>query len=62
MTDGVGSWRASFLASAGSMTTCASIDPSLRRILAQARAFASMPCVLPLLHLQTRAVPRRPFG
>ena len=37
------------------------IDPSLRRILAQARAFASMPCVVPL-PLQTRAVPRHPFG
>ena len=37
------------------------IDPSLRRILAQARAFASMPCVLPL-PLQTQAVPRLPFG
>jgi hypothetical protein len=24
------------------------IDPSLRRILAQARAFAAMPCILPL--------------
>jgi hypothetical protein len=37
------------------------IDPSLRRILAQARAFATMPCVLPL-PLQTQAVPRQPFG
>ena len=36
------------------------IDPSLRRILGQARAFASMPCVLPL-PLQTQVVPRHPF-
>ena len=36
------------------------IDPSLRRILAQARAFATMPCVLPL-PLQTQ-VARHPFG
>ena len=37
------------------------IDPSLRRILAQAHAFATMPCVLPL-PLQTQVVPRHPFG
>jgi hypothetical protein len=37
------------------------IDPSLRRILAQARAFATMPCVVPL-PLQTHVVPGRPFG
>ena len=36
------------------------IDPSLRRILAQARTFATMPCVLPL-PLQTQVVPH-PFG
>ena len=37
------------------------IDPSLRRILAQARAFATMPCVLPL-PLQTQVAPRSPIG
>jgi hypothetical protein len=37
------------------------IDASLRRILDQARAYASMPCVLPL-PLQTQAVPRHPFN
>jgi hypothetical protein len=37
------------------------IEPSLRRILDQARVFASMPCVLPL-PLQTQVVPRHPFG
>ena len=34
------------------------IDPSLRRILAQARDFASMPCVLPLPLQVARSGPR----
>jgi hypothetical protein len=37
------------------------IEPSLRRILDQARVFAAMPCVLPL-PLQTQVVPLHPFG